>query len=100
AWGGNLLIERPQGPYSADSGAYGLKYLILIGDGMADFPLEALDGQTPLEYARTPAMDQMAFDGFIGNFTPIPEGMPAGSDIGNLSLFGYDPRESFTGRAP
>lgn len=77
-----------------------MKYLILCGDGMADFPLEALGGQTPLAYAATPAMDRMAAEGFCGDFTPIPDGMPAGSDIGNLSLFGYDPRQSFTGRAP
>lgn len=77
-----------------------MKYLILIGDGMADFPLEELGDKTPLEAASTPAMDEVAQEGICGLFCPIPEGLPAGSDIGNLSLFGYDPRSVFTGRAP
>lgn len=77
-----------------------MKYLVLLGDGMADFPLEALGGRTPLEIATTPAMDEVAARGLSGLFCPIPEGLPAGSDIGNLSVFGYDPRLSFTGRAP
>lgn len=77
-----------------------MKYLVLIGDGMADFPLDELGGKTPLEAAATPAMDEMARSGECGLFCPIPEGLPAGSDIGNLSLFGYDPRKTFSGRAP
>ncbi|MGC8737532.1 MAG: cofactor-independent phosphoglycerate mutase [Candidatus Hydrogenedens sp.] len=77
-----------------------MKYLILVGDGMADFPIPELDGKTPLEVARTPAMDEIAQRGMIGLFCPIPEGMPPGSDIGNLSIFGFDPRTCFTGRAP
>jgi len=77
-----------------------LKYLILVGDGMADFPIPELDGKTPLEVARTPAMDEVAQRGIVGLFCPIPEGMPPGSDIGNLSLFGFNPRTCFTGRAP
>lgn len=77
-----------------------MKYLILVGDGMADFPLDDKDGRTPLELAHTPAMDALARQGALGLFTPIPEGLDPGSDIGNLSLFGFDPREAFTGRAP
>jgi 2,3-bisphosphoglycerate-independent phosphoglycerate mutase len=77
-----------------------LKYLILLGDGMADWPLEALGGRTPLEVARTPSMDRVAALGVTGMFCPIPEGFAPGSDIGNLSLFGYDPRTCFSGRAP
>jgi len=77
-----------------------VKYLVLIGDGMADHPLEELGGKTPLESASTPAMDELARRGVIGLYCPIPEGLPPGSDIGNLSLFGYNPREVFTGRAP
>lgn len=77
-----------------------MRYLILVGDGMADFPLEELDGRTPLEAANTPAMDEVARRGITGQFHPIPEGLPAGSDIGNLSLFGYNPRTSYSGRAP
>ncbi len=77
-----------------------MKYLILVGDGMADFPLDALDGRTPLEVAATPAMDRAVSRGFVGQYCPIPEAMPPGSAIGNLSLFGYDPHKTFTGRAP
>jgi 2,3-bisphosphoglycerate-independent phosphoglycerate mutase len=77
-----------------------LKYLVLLGDGMADFSLPELDGQTPLEVAFTPSMDEVARTGASGLLCPIPEGMPPGSDIGNLTLFGYDPRETYTGRAP
>ncbi len=67
---------------------------------MADFPIPELDGNTPLKVARTPAMDEIAQRGITGLFCPIPEGMPPGSDIGNLSLFGFNPRTCFTGRAP
>ena len=77
-----------------------MKYLILLGDGMADFPLPEIEGRTPLEVAFTPSMDEVARLGVCGLFCPIPEGLPPGSDTGNLSLFGYDPRETYTGRAP
>ncbi len=77
-----------------------MKTLVLIGDGMADFPLAELDHRTPLEAAETPAMDAVVQRGRIGQFCPIPDDLPAGSDIGNLSLFGYDPHATFTGRAP
>lgn len=77
-----------------------MKFMILLGDGMADFPLDELDGKTPLDVANTNAMDRLVREGISGQFCPIPEGYPAGSDIGNLSVFGYDPQESFTGRAP
>jgi len=76
-----------------------VKYIILLGDGMADHPLEACNGKTAIEAATTPNMDYMAAIGSVGLFNPIPEGMPAGSDVGNLSMFGYDPRVSFSGRA-
>ncbi|NUM56858.1 MAG: cofactor-independent phosphoglycerate mutase [Candidatus Hydrogenedentes bacterium] len=77
-----------------------MKYLVLLGDGMADFAIPELGGRTPLEAARTPAMDEIARRGICALFKPIPDDLPAGSDIGNLSLFGYDPHETFTGRAP
>lgn len=77
-----------------------MKYLVLLGDGMADWPLDELGGKTPLEVAKTPNMDRVAAMGVTGLFCPIPEGMPPGSDVGNLALFGYDPRACFTGRAP
>ena len=75
-----------------------MKYLVLIGDGMADLPIPELDGRTPLEAASTPAMDEVARAGLTGLFCPIPEGLPPGSAVGNLSMFAYDPRETFTGR--
>ena len=77
-----------------------MKVLVLLGDGMADFPVASLDNKTPLEVANTPAMDSIAQSGIAGLFKPIPDAFPAGSDIGNLSVFGYDPHETFTGRAP
>jgi 2,3-bisphosphoglycerate-independent phosphoglycerate mutase len=76
------------------------KYIILVGDGMADFPIDALNGQTPLEYAQTPNMDRVAASGRVGLLATIPDGFAPGSDIGNLSLLGYDPARSFCGRAP
>jgi 2,3-bisphosphoglycerate-independent phosphoglycerate mutase len=76
------------------------KYLILVGDGMADFPVPSLDGKTPVESASTPNMDKIAAAGRIGLLTTIPEGFLPGSDIGNMSLLGYDPRRYFSGRAP
>lgn len=77
-----------------------MKYIILVPDGMADEPLVQLGGKTPLEAAQTPNMDAMAKVGFSGMVQTIPEGMPPGSDIGNLSLLGYDPAKNFSGRAP
>ncbi len=77
-----------------------MKYLILVGDGMADYPIPELNGKTPIQVAHTPAMDEVAQRGRVGLFCPIPEGLPPGSDIGNLSLFGFNPRDCFTGRAP
>ncbi|MFO7774536.1 MAG: cofactor-independent phosphoglycerate mutase [Candidatus Hydrogenedentota bacterium] len=77
-----------------------MKYLLLLGDGMADYPLEALEGRTPLDAAATPAMDAVAQRGVCAQFSPIPEGYPPGSDVGNLAVFGYKPAEFYTGRAP
>ncbi len=77
-----------------------MKYIILVPDGMADEPVDALGKKTPLEAAATPNMDAMAQKGFSGLVQTIPDGMPPGSDIGNLSLLGYDPAKNFSGRAP
>jgi len=77
----------------------GRKYIILVGDGMADYPLEELGGKTPLEKASTPNMDRIA-SCRIGLVRTIPEGLEPGSDVANLSLLGYDPRVYHTGRAP
>ena len=76
------------------------KYVILLGDGMADLPIESLGGRTPLEYASTPNMDRLAAGGIMGMARTVPEGMQPGSDIANLSILGYDPRNFFSGRAP
>ena len=76
------------------------KYLMVLGDGMADEPLAELGGKTPLEYARTPNFDRIAREGACGMVRTIPPGFEAGSDIANLSLLGYDPREYYTGRGP
>jgi 2,3-bisphosphoglycerate-independent phosphoglycerate mutase len=77
-----------------------LKIAILLGDGMADVPLPELGGRTPLEVAATPAMDALAREGTLGLASTVPAGLPAGSDVANLSVFGYDPRQCYTGRAP
>ncbi len=77
-----------------------MKYIILIGDGMADYPLEELGGKTPLEVAHIPNMNLMARKGKLGLVKTIPEGLNPGSDIANLSILGYDPKEYYSGRAP
>jgi 2,3-bisphosphoglycerate-independent phosphoglycerate mutase len=77
-----------------------LKYVLVVGDGMADEPLETLGGRTPLEVSRTPNMDFYAENGIVGLVRTIPEGMPAGSDVANMSLMGYPPQTYYTGRAP
>lgn len=77
-----------------------MKYLVILGDGMADRPIESLDGKTPLAYANTPMMDELAQKGEIGMVHTIPEGMSPGSDTANLSVLGYDPRKYYSGRSP
>jgi 2,3-bisphosphoglycerate-independent phosphoglycerate mutase len=77
-----------------------VKYVILQGDGMADYPLEILDGKTPLEAAKTPNMDWLAARGVFGMAHVIPKGFPPGSDVGNMSIMGYDPAVYHTGRSP
>ena len=77
-----------------------MKYIILQGDGMADYPLDSLGGKTPLEVAATPHMDWLASHGILGLTHTIPEGMPPGSDVGNMSILGYDPSLYHTGRSP
>ncbi|MFC1668938.1 cofactor-independent phosphoglycerate mutase [Spirochaetota bacterium] len=76
------------------------KLAILLGDGMADYPIESLGGKTPLEAARTPNMDYIAQKGITGMVKTIPHGMLPGSDTANLSVFGYNPEVYYTGRAP
>jgi len=74
--------------------------MILLGDGMADYPIAELKGKTPLQVASTPNLDRLAQRGVLGMVRTIPEGFPPGSDVANLSVFGYDPKIYFTGRAP
>ena len=77
-----------------------MKYIVLIGDGMADYPLENQGGKTPLEIAATPAMDRLARQGTLGLVSTIPDGMEPGSDVANLAAMGYDPCKYYSGRAP
>ena len=77
-----------------------MKYAIIIPDGSADEPQESLGGKTPLEAARIPAMDAVARAGVVGRANNVPDDLPAGSDVANLSLLGYNPHQHFTGRAP
>ncbi|MCQ2511989.1 MAG: cofactor-independent phosphoglycerate mutase [Lachnospiraceae bacterium] len=77
-----------------------MKYVIVLGDGMADRPIEELGGKTPLEAADTPYMDLLASQGEIGLAATIPEGMKPGSDTANLAVLGYDPKVYYSGRSP
>lgn len=77
-----------------------MKYIILVGDGMCDYPIAELDNKTPLEYARTPNMDFLAQKGKLGLARTIPEGMTPGSDVANLAIFSYDPKLYYSGRGP
>ena len=77
-----------------------MKYIVVLGDGMADEPVSSIGGMTPLEYARTPVMDSIAPKSEIGLAYTIPEGMKPGSDTSNLAVLGYDPRKYYTGRSP
>lgn len=77
-----------------------MKVIILLGDGMSDVTYSELDNRSPLQAAATPNMDFMARHGQVGMARTVPEGMPPGSDVANLSVFGYDPRSCYTGRSP
>ncbi len=77
-----------------------MKYIIVLGDGMADEPIPSLNGKTPLECANTPTMDALSKNGEIGLVHTIPEGMSPGSDTANLSVMGYDPKIYYSGRSP
>ena len=76
------------------------KYIVLVGDGMADYPLEELGMRTPLEAARTPNMDFIAKNGCLGQAKTIPDRMTPASDVANLSILGYDPKKYYSGRGP
>jgi 2,3-bisphosphoglycerate-independent phosphoglycerate mutase len=77
-----------------------MKYIILLGDGMADRPIAELGGKTCLQAANTPNLDQLASLGQVGMVHTVPEGFPPGSDVANLTVLGYDPRKYYTGRSP
>lgn len=77
-----------------------MKIAVLIGDGMGDYPLDKLGGKTPLQFASIPNIRRIAAVGTVRLMTTVPEGMPPGSDVANLSIMGFDPRQYYTGRAP
>lgn len=77
-----------------------MKYVVVLGDGMADRPIEELGGQTPLAYAKTPILDELSKKSEIGLVHTIPEGMKPGSDTANLAVLGYNPQKYYTGRSP
>ena len=77
-----------------------MKYIIILGDGMADEPLQELGGKTPLEYAQTKELDRLSKKAKLGMVHTIPEGMKPGSDTANLAVMGYNPKKYYTGRSP
>src|SRR5207244_1861943 len=77
-----------------------MKYVVLVPDGCADEPLAELNGRTPLEAAAMPALSRLAARAEVGRAAVIPEGLPPGSDVGNMAILGYDPARFHTGRAP
>ncbi|BDI33850.1 homoserine kinase [Capsulimonas corticalis] len=77
-----------------------MKYIQLIPDGMADLPMPELDGKTPMQAAHTPNFDALAEQSLVGSVLTVPAGMYPGSDVANMCLLGYDPRQYYTGRGP
>lgn len=77
-----------------------MKYIVIIGDGMADWAIDDLNGLTPLQKAKTPNMDRLAVTGTLGMVSTVPNGFEPGSDVANLSILGYNPAEYYCGRAP
>ena len=77
-----------------------MKYIVVLGDGMADYKLEELGGKTPLQYAKKPHIDALARKAEVGLCKTVPDGFKPGSDVANLSVMGYDPKDCYTGRSP
>jgi 2,3-bisphosphoglycerate-independent phosphoglycerate mutase len=77
-----------------------MKYLVILADGMADYPIQELKGKTPLQVSNKPNMDRLAQQGEVGRVRTVPPGMPPGSDVANLAVLGYNPRQYYTGRSP
>lgn len=77
-----------------------MKHLIILGDGMSDYPVDSLGGKTPLEFASTPAFDFLAANGRSGHLVTVPEGFPPGSEVANTAILGYDLNKVYEGRGP
>lgn len=77
-----------------------MKYVVILGDGMADYPMQQLDNKTPLQYAKKPNIDMLAKKGTVGLVKTVPDGIAPGSDAANLSVMGYTPKIYYTGRSP
>ena len=77
-----------------------MKHIIILGDGMADLPVERLGGKTLLQYAHKPIMDKLAKEGRAGRLITIPEGFPPGSEVANTAILGYDLNKVYEGRGP
>lgn len=77
-----------------------MKYVVIVPDGAADYPIESLGGRTPLEAADTPNMDKLATEGIVGRVKTVPKGFIPASDVANLALLGYEPQKYYSGRAP
>ena len=77
-----------------------MKYIVILGDGMSDYPVEELGGKTPLECAKKPNIDYMAAHGEVGLVKNVPETLSPGSDVANLAAMGYDPVKYYSGRSP
>ena len=77
-----------------------MKYIVILGDGMADLPIDKIGAKTPLQAANKPVMDMLASRGEMGMVKTVPDGIAPGSDVANLSVMGYDPKKYYTGRSP
>ena len=77
-----------------------MKYIVMLGDGMADFPIPELGGKTPLEAANKPNMDFVAAHGVVGMAKTVPDGFSPGSDVANMVAIGYNPADCYSGRSP
>ena len=77
-----------------------MKYIVILGDGMADYRQSFLNNKTPLELAVKPTIDELAKRGEVGLAKTVPDGMKPGSDVANLSVLGYNPKDCYTGRSP
>ena len=77
-----------------------MKYVVVLYDGMADYPVDALNGKTPMEVAKKPNLDKLARFGKMGIVKTVGDGLKPGSDIANMSVLGYNPKECYTGRSP